>query len=102
MGDNDEYIDKSCSRVIQFFNNKCLRRYLRTYKLIFDNISEFKRYFTPLINNFDIKPVLTTIENLQANAPVEWAHQVILNILVTKDIDNKVFDCIDPLNENIA
>ena len=33
---------------------------------------------------------------------VEHLHQVILNMLVTKDIDNKVFDYIDPWGENLA
>ena len=42
--------------------------------------------------DFDIKPVLTSFNNPQVNAPVERLHQVILNMLVTKDIDNKVFD----------
>ena len=29
-------------------------------------------------------------------------HQVILNIVATKDIDNKVFDYIDPLGETLT
>ena len=29
-------------------------------------------------------------------------YQVILNMLVTKDIDNKVFDYIDPYGETLA
>ena len=29
-------------------------------------------------------------------------HQLMLNMLVTKDIDNKVFDYIDPWGETIA
>ena len=33
---------------------------------------------------------------------MEWAHQVILNILVTKDLDNKVFDHIDPSDETLT
>ena len=38
---------------------------------------------------FDIKPVLTSVKNPQANALVERVHQVILNMLVTKYIDKK-------------
>ena len=38
----------------------------------------------------------------QANALVEQAHQVILNILATKDLDNKVFDHIYPWGETQA
>ena len=55
-----------------------------------------------MLKEFDIKPVLTSVKNPQANAPVERAHQVILNMLVTKDIDNKVFDYIDPWGETLA
>ena len=41
------------------------------------------------------------IKNPQGNTPVERVHQVILNILVTKDLDNKVFDYIDPWGETL-
>ena len=30
-----------------------------------------------------------TVNNAQDNAPIEWANQVIYNMLVAKDIDNK-------------
>ena len=69
---------------------------------MFDNGSEFKRNFTPLLNDFDIKPVLNSIKKPQANAPVEQVHQVILNIFVTRDFDNKVFEYIDPWGENLS
>ena len=58
---------------------------------MFDNGSEFKREFTPLLKEFDIKPVLTSVKNPQANTPVDQVYQVILNMFVTKDLDNKVF-----------
>ena len=61
-------------------------------KSFFDNIYEFKRDFTPLLKYLDIKPVLTSINNPQANSPVEQLHKVILNMLITKDLDNKAFD----------
>ena len=67
-----------------------------------DNGYEFKWDFNTFINYFDIKPVLTTIKNLQANAPVEWLKQVILNMIVTKDISNKVLDYIDTWGETLA
>ena len=69
---------------------------------MFDNSSEFKQDFTPLLKEFEIKTVLTSVKNPQANDPVDRVHQVILNMLVTNDIDNKVFDYIEPLGENLA
>ena len=69
---------------------------------MFDNGSYFKLYFTTLLNNFDIKPRLTKIRNPQDNTLVERVHQVILNMLVTKDFDNKVFKHIYPWCKNLA
>ena len=42
------------------------------------------------------------IKNPQANAPVEWLHRVILNIIVTKDIGSKVFENIYSWCETLA
>ena len=61
-GGNDEYIDKSSARVSQLFNNTWLSRYLFPRKVVFDNRSEFKRDFNPLLKDFYIKTVLTTIK----------------------------------------
>ena len=61
-GGNYEYIDKSSARVIQLFNNKWLSRYPCPHKVVLYNISEFKRYFTPLLKNLNIKLILTTIK----------------------------------------
>ena len=69
---------------------------------MFDNGSEFKRYFTPLLKGFYIKPYLTTIKNQQNNAPMEQVQQAVLNMLVTKHIGNKVFDHIYPWGETLA
>ena len=99
---NDEYIDTSSARVSQFFNNTWLCRYPRPHRVVFENGSEFKRDFTPLLKDFDIKPVLTSVKNTQANASVEQVHQVILNMLATKDLDKKIFDYIYPWAETLA
>ena len=69
---------------------------------MFDNRSYFKQNFTPLLKDFDIKPILTSVKNPQYKATVEQIHQVILNILVSKDLDNKVFDHIDTWGETLA
>ena len=58
--------------------------------------------FTPLLKDLNIKHVLTTIENPQANDPVKRVHQLILNIIVTKNLANKVFNYIDTWGETIA
>ena len=96
---NDEYIDKSSVRVSQSFNNTWICIYPHPCKVVFDNGFEFKREFTTLLKDFDIKHVLTLVKNLQYHALVEQLHQLILKMIVTKDIDNKVFDYIDPWGE---
>ena len=55
-----------------------------------------------MIKDFDFKPVLTSANKPQASAPVDRVHQVILNILVTKDLDNKVLNYIDPWVETLS
>ena len=86
---NDEYIDKSSTRVIQMLNNTRLCRYLRPQKVVLENVYEFKQDFNPWLKDFDIKTVLKSVKKPQANALVERLHQVILNMLVTKYIDKK-------------
>ena len=73
-----------------------LYRYPRQRNFLFVNGYEFKQDFNPLLKDFGIKPVLMSDKNPQSNAPVEQEHQVILNMLVTKNIYNKVFNYIDP------
>ena len=68
---NDEYIDKSSARVSQLFKNTWLCRYSRPQKVVFGNGSKFKQDFTTLLKDFNIKPVLTSVKNPQANGPVE-------------------------------
>jgi len=99
---NKEYIDKSSARVSQIFNNTWLCRYPRPVEVVYDNGSEFKKDFQPLIKDFDIKPNCTTVENPQANAPVERVHQVIQNMIRTKDLTNRIFDYIDPWGEILS
>ena len=55
-----------------------------------------------MLKEFDIKALLTSVKNHQANALVERVHQVILNIIVTKDLYDKVFDHIDTWGETLA
>ena len=102
IGDT-KYIDKTLARTIsQLFNNTWLSRYPRPHRVVFDNGSEFRRDFVPLLKDFDIKPVLTSIKNPQSNAPVERVHQVLHNMIVTKDLDGRTFDYIDPWGEILS
>ena len=69
---------------------------------MFDNGYKFNQDSTPLLKDFNIKPVLTSVNNPQANALLERVHQVELNMLATKYLDKKVFDYIDPWGEKLA
>ena len=55
-----------------------------------------------MIKNFDIKLILMSIKQQQVNDTVDRVHQVILNRIVIKYIDNKVFDHIDPWVETLV
>jgi hypothetical protein len=100
---NQEYIDKTSARISQLFNNNTwLSRYPRPKRVVFDNGSEFKHNFIPLLKDFDIKPVLTSIKNPQANAPVERIHQVLGHMFLTKDLNSQIFDYIDPWGEILS
>ena len=96
---NDYYIDKSSARVSHLFNNNWLCRYPRPRKFMFENGSDFKQDFNSLLKESNIKPLLKSVKNPQANAPVERVNQVILNMLATKDLDNQVFEHIDQWGE---
>ena len=55
-----------------------------------------------MLKDFDIKPVWTSVNNPQANSTADRLHQVILNMIVTKDLDNKVFGYMDSWGETLA
>ena len=61
---------------------------------MFDKGPGFKIAFVTLIHNFSIQIVCTIVNNSQENTSVEQVNQVIYNMLVTKDLRNKVFDYI--------
>ena len=71
-------------------------------KVVFDNGSEFKRDFTTLLKDFDIKPVLKALKNPQANTTVERGHQAILNMLATKYLDKRILERIYPWCDTLA
>ena len=79
-----------------------MSRYPRPNKVVYDNGSEFKMNFIRLLKDFDIKPRPTTVENPQGNSPVERIHQVIHDMIKTKELDKLVFDYIDPWGEILS
>ena len=60
---NSEYIDKPSSSVSQLFNQTWLWMYPRPREVVFDNGSEFKQDFIPLLKYFSIIPICTYIKN---------------------------------------
>ena len=100
--ENQDLIDKTSARISKLFNNTWLCRYSRPREVIFDNGSEFKKNFVVLLKDFDIKPKVTTVENPQGNSPVERIHQVVHNMIKTHELDDYVFDYIDPWGEILS
>ena len=68
---------------------------------MFDKGYGFKQDFNPLLKESYIKLVLTPVKNPQDNPLVERVQRLILNIIVTKDVDNKVFGYIDPWGKTL-
>ena len=97
-----EIPDKTSARISKIFNSTWLARYPRPRKVIFDNGNEFKKDFLPLLKDFSIKPTPTTIKNPQANAILERVHQVLGDMLRTKNLQQYDFDALDPWNDILA
>ncbi|GFH56268.1 hypothetical protein CTEN210_12744 [Chaetoceros tenuissimus] len=108
INDEDDIItkttimDKSSARISQLFDQTWLSRYPRPTRVIFDNGVEFKKDFLPLLKDYGIKPVTTTIKNPQANAILERVHLVIHNMIRTHELDNIIFDALDPWSQILA
>lgn len=100
--DENNYIDKSSARISRLFDQTWLSRYPRPKEVVCDNGSEFKLNFMTLLKDFDIKPKPTTAENPQGNSPVERIHQVVQNMIKTKELDTLIFDYIDPWAEVLS
>ena len=86
----------------RIFNNTWLSRYPRPKRIIYDNGVEFKRDFEPLLKTYGIKPRRITVKNPQANAVLERMHQVIGDMIRTKDLENHEFDMEDPWTDILA
>ena len=99
---SQQTIDKSSARISLLFDQTWLSRYPRPKKVIFDNGSEFKKDFVPLLKDWSIKPQPTTIKNPQANSPVERIHQVLRQMILAKKLQNQILDAIDPFGPLLA
>ena len=64
------YVDQSSARIWQLFSQTWLSRYPRPQRVHFDNGSEFKKHFTPLLKDFGIKPKPTSI-----NPPIKYEYR---------------------------
>ena len=72
---------------------------LKTAKIIFDNENEVKKDFLSSFKDFHIKPTPTTIKNPQVNAILERAHQVLREMICTKNLQQCVLDVLDSWSE---
>ena len=59
---------------------------------MFDEGYEFKHKFTTLLKDYYIQTVCMAVNTTQDNNMEERLNQVIYNMLVTKDLDKKLFD----------
>ena len=88
-------LDQSSAQISKLFDEVWLSRYPCPHKVLFDNGSEFKKNFQPLLNDFVIKATCTSIKNPQANAILEQIHQVVGSMLKqNKDLVNVVFNVV--------
>jgi hypothetical protein len=94
--------DKTSARISRLFDQVWLSRYPRPRKVLYDNGSEFKKDFQPLVKDFAVKATCTSIKNPQSNAILERIHQVVGSMLKTKDLVNIEFDELDMWNPILA
>ena len=94
--------DKTSARISRLFDQVCLSRYPRLRKVLYDNGSEFKKNFQPLVKDFAVKATCTSIKNSQSNAILEQIHQVVGSMLKTKDLVNIKFNELDMWNPILA
>ena len=59
-------------------------------------------HFMELLKDFDIKPNPTTVENPQCNSHVERINQVVQNMIKMKELDQFIFNYIDPWSKMLS
>lgn len=90
-----EIYNKTSAHMSQVLNLTWLSRYPRPEKLIFDNGTECKKDFCHIFDNYGVKHRPTTIKKTQANSILEHVHQVLGNMLHTKNLAEIDFDLED-------
>ena len=71
-------------------------------QVLYDNGSEFKKDFLPMLRDFAIQATCTSIKNPQSNAILERIHQVVGSMLKTQDLKEKIFDSWKPWSKILA
>ena len=94
--------DQSSARISKLFDEVWLSRYPRPTKVLYDNGSEFKKNFQPMLKDFAIQATCTSIKNPQSNAILERIHQVVGSMLKTQDLKEQIFDAWKPWSEILA
>ena len=91
-----EIPEKSSARISHIFNSTWLARYPRPKKSSLIMGMSSRRISYLFSHDFAIKPTPTTIKNPQANAILERLHQVLGDMLRTKNLEQYIFGDIDP------
>lgn len=94
--------NQTSAKIATLLDETWLCRYPRPKEIIFDNGSQFKKDFQPLLKDFRIKPSCTTIKNPQANAILERIHQVVKNMIRTQQLKSRIFDYNNPWSHILA
>ena len=90
---------KKSITVANIVEQEWLARYPRPYLITLDQGSEFigQDFCDMCINDYGIKRKIISMENLQANAIVECAHQMLRNLIQSFELqDNPYLDMDDP------
>jgi hypothetical protein len=77
------YFDKSSAMISTLLNKTWFSQFPHCQRVIYDNGSEFKLHIEALCDMYGIQRKPTSVKNPQANAILEWVHQVIMAMLRT-------------------
>ena len=97
-----EIRNKSAKHIAELVDRTWFSRYPRPLYCIFDNGNEFLgKEFQEMLSSYGIQTKPTTIKNPQANY-VERVHQTLGNMLRTMELENVIFDTVDPWSGILA